>query len=42
MKDKISQWYKQGLWNDAMVLAAATKGVITEDDATGIIGGGRG
>lgn len=38
MYDKIARWYRQGLWTADMVLAAADKGVITQDQAREIIG----
>lgn len=37
MKDKIARWFYLGLWSEAMVLNAATKGVITEDEAKEIL-----
>ena len=39
MKEKITKWYKQGLWSIAMVQTAVTKGVLTEAEAAEIIGG---
>ena len=39
MKEKIARWYRQGLWNERMVRAAALRSIITEADADGIIGG---
>ena len=38
MKDKITKWYKQGLWTDAMVANAVSKGVITAEDYKEITG----
>lgn len=38
MLEKITRWYKQGLWTAAMVEAAANKGVITRAEARGITG----
>lgn len=38
MKDKIAKWYKQGLWNDAMVGNAVAKGIITAEDYEEITG----
>lgn len=38
MKEKIAKWYKQGLWNKAMVRAAAEKGKITAEDYEAITG----
>lgn len=38
MKDKIAKWYKQGLWNETMILNAVVKKVITEEEAKEIIG----
>ena len=37
MKEKITKWYKQGLWNISMVLNAVTKKVITQEEADEII-----
>ena len=39
MKEKIKKWYKQGLWTEAMVRNAMTKGAITEKDVEEILGG---
>ena len=38
MKEKIAKWYKQGLWNEEMVLQSVKKGVISADDAAKILG----
>lgn len=38
MYDKISRWYKQGLWTAQMVRTAASKGVITQAQADEILG----
>lgn len=38
MKEKITKWYKQGLWTKEMVRNAVEKGVITEEDYEEIIG----
>lgn len=38
MKEKIAKWYKHGLWTEAMVQNAVTKGVLTEDEATEVLG----
>jgi hypothetical protein len=38
MFEKINRWYKQGLWTSEMVLNAITKGVITEKQASEILG----
>ena len=38
MKEKITKWYKQGLWTAEMVHMAVTKGKITEEDAKEILG----
>lgn len=38
MKDKITRWYKQGLWTAQMVRNAVIKGVITEEDYAEIVG----
>lgn len=37
MKEKIAKWYKQGLWNAAMVQDAVKKGVLTEAEAAEIM-----
>ena len=37
MKDKIAKWYKQGLWTEAMVNNAVTKGLLTADEAAEIL-----
>lgn len=37
MKDKITKWYKQGLWTEEMVRQAVEKGVITEEDYLEIV-----
>lgn len=33
MKDKISRWYKHGLWTEAMVQNAVDKGILTQEEA---------
>lgn len=38
MKNRISKWHKQGLWNDAMVRNAVEKGVLTAADYEEITG----
>ena len=38
MKDKITKWYKQGLWSKEQVTNAVKKGIITELDYYEIIG----
>lgn len=38
MKEKIAKWYKQGLWTEAMINAAVTKGVLTDVEAAEILG----
>ena len=38
MKDRITKWYKLGLWTIEMVAEAVEKGVITEDDFKEITG----
>ena len=40
MKEKITKWYKLGLWTEQMVLNAVAKNVLTEDDANEILKGG--
>ena len=37
MKEKITKWYKQGLWSAEMVMNATKKGVITEAEANEIL-----
>ena len=39
MFEKIKKWYQQGLWTDAMVMNAATKGVLTETEVKAILEG---
>ena len=38
MDNKIKKWYKHGLWTAEMVQTAADKGVITQEQATEILG----
>ena len=38
MKDKISLWYKQGLWTAQMVQNAVDKGILTQEDYQEIVG----
>ena len=38
MKNKIKQWYNQGLWTEDMVRNAYIKGIISEDDMNEILG----
>lgn len=38
MKEKITKWYKQGLWTAEMVENAVAKGVITDEDYQSITG----
>ena len=40
MKEKITKWYKQGLWTEEMVMNAVAKGVLTEEEAAEIMAGG--
>lgn len=37
MKEKIERWYNLGLWTAEMVLTAAEKGIITEEQAKAIL-----
>ena len=37
MFEKIKKWYKQGLWNEQMILNAFAKGVITEEQLNEIL-----
>ena len=38
MFEKIKKWYNMGLWTAVMVQDAVNKGVLTEEEATEIIG----
>jgi hypothetical protein len=38
MKEKITKWYKQGLWTADMVMNAVKKGILSEEEALEIIG----
>lgn len=38
MYEKIKKWYDMGLWTEAMVDNAVTKGIITEEQAAEIKG----
>lgn len=38
MYEKIKKWYRQGLWTEAMVKTAADKGILTSEQAVGILG----
>ena len=38
MKEKITKWYKQGLWTKTMLQNAVDKGVFTIDEMNEIIG----
>ncbi len=38
MYEKIKKWYKQGLWTEAKVLNAVSKGKLTDDEANDILG----
>lgn len=40
MFEKITKWYKLGLWTRDMVLNAVKKDVLTEDEANEILKGG--
>lgn len=37
MYEKIKRWYKQGLWSDAMVRNAVSKGKLTPEQAEEIL-----
>lgn len=37
-KEKLEMWYKQGLWNEEMILQAVEKGGISQEDAAEILG----
>lgn len=41
MKEKITRWFKQGLWTASMVYAAVEKGVLSETEAKEIVGENR-
>ena len=38
MYEKILKWYKQGLWTEIMVENAVSKGVLTEEQKSKILG----
>lgn len=38
MKNKITKWYKQGLWTAEMVRSAVDKGILTAGDYAEIVG----
>ena len=40
MKEKITKWYKLGLWDEAQVRTATEKGIITVADYEEITGFG--
>lgn len=40
MKDKISKWYRQGLWTKEMVRDAVSKAIITAAEYKKIVGKG--
>lgn len=37
MFEKIKKWHKQGLWTDAMVRNAFTKGILTKEQLSEIL-----
>ena len=37
MKEKIKKWYHMGLWTAEMVLNAVSKGILTAEEAAGIL-----
>ena len=39
MKEKITRWFRQGLWTEQMVLNAVLKKVLTAEEADIIING---
>lgn len=39
MKEKISKWFRMGLWSEAMVRSAVEKGVITQTEYDEILEG---
>ena len=38
MKEKITKWYKQGLWTADMVRNAANKGILSAKEVKEILG----
>jgi hypothetical protein len=38
MFERMKKWYKQGLWTEEMVQTAADKGILTKEEAAGILG----
>lgn len=40
MKEKITKWFKQGLWTEKMVENAFEKGILTENEMNEILRGG--
>ena len=40
MKEKITKWFKLGLWTKVMVKNAFDKGVLTEEEMNNILNGG--
>lgn len=41
MKEKITKWFKQGLWTEEMVKNAFYKGILTENEMNEILRGGK-
>ena len=37
MKEKITKWFKMGLWTEEMIHNAVSKNVLTEDEANEIL-----
>ena len=37
MKDKILRWYRMGLWTEAMLRNAVSKGLLNEEEAEEIL-----
>lgn len=37
MKEKIAKWYRMGLWTEGMVITAAEKGVLSQEEAQEIL-----
>ena len=37
MKEKIERWYRMGLWTDAMVREAVSKGILTAEESARIL-----
>ena len=40
MYEKISKWFRQGLWTEGMVQAAGKKGLLTPEEVQSLLGEG--